>query len=129
MPGFDLSTTIDGESAVLALSGEIDLDAGPAVRACLHELTDSGVRHVIVDLRQVDFVDSIGLGVLLAAYRRLRDADQPGSLRLVCTNECVIKVFAVTGLLQLFQVHDSVEHARAADGHRPAGPSGNHGSG
>jgi anti-sigma B factor antagonist len=122
MPQFDLSTTVAGESAVLALSGEVDVAAGPAVREGLLKLTSSGVRHVVVDLRQVDFLDSVGLGVLVAASRRLRDAEHPGSLRLVCTNQRVIRLFAVTGLLGLFPVHASVEQARAADGH-PAGPS------
>jgi anti-sigma B factor antagonist len=110
MPQFDLlSATTDGESAVLALSGEIDLAAGPAVRESLNELIGGGARHVVVDLRQVDFLDSIGLGVLVGAYRRLRDREPAGSLRLVCTNERVIGVFAITGLLALFPMHASVE--------------------
>jgi anti-sigma B factor antagonist len=57
------------------------------VRECLHELTDGGVRQVIVDLRQVEFLDSVGLGVLVGAYRRLRDADQPGSLPARCRHD------------------------------------------
>lgn len=123
MPQFDLSATTDGQWAVLTVSGEVDLDAGPALRECLHQLTDGGVRHVIVDLRQVGFLDSVGLGVLVGADRRLRDANQPGSLRLVCTNQRVIKVFALTGLLGLFPMHASVEQARAA-ADPPSGHSG-----
>jgi anti-anti-sigma factor len=53
----------------------------------LHELTDGGVRQVIVDLRQVEFLDSVGLGVLVGAYRRPRDADQPGSLPARCRHD------------------------------------------
>jgi anti-sigma B factor antagonist len=128
MPQFDLSATTDGDWAVLTVSGELDLATGPAVRECLHELIDGGVRHVVVDLRQVGFLDSIGLGVLVAAYRRLHHGEPAGSLRLVCTNERVIRVFELTGLLLLFPMHASVEQARAANGH-PAGPSGNDGSG
>jgi len=111
---FDLSATTDGEWAVLAVSGEVDLATAPALRGCLHELADGGARHVVVDLRQVSFLDSIGLGVLVGAYRRLRDAEPAGSLRLVCTNERVTKLFALTGLLGLFPVHATVEQARAA---------------
>jgi anti-sigma B factor antagonist len=129
MPPFDLSATTDGEWAVLAVSGEVDLATGPALRERLNELADGGARQVVVDLRQVDFLDSIGLGVLLAAYRRLREGERPGSLRLVCTNEHVIKVFAVTGLLLLFPMHASVAQARAAAGHDPARPSDGDGGG
>lgn len=123
MPQFDLSATTDGEWAVVALSGEVDLATGPAVRACLHELVGGGARHVVVDLRQVSFLDSIGLGVLVAGYKLLRERDPAGSLRLVCTNERVVEVFALTGLLRMFPMHASVEQARAADQHDPAGPA------
>jgi anti-sigma B factor antagonist len=99
------------------------------VRECLHELAGGGVRHVVVDLRQVSFLDSIGLGVLMGASRRLHDAEPAGSLRLVCTNEHIIEVFRLTGLLRMFPVHASVEQARAADDDRPAGSSGDDGSG
>ena len=124
MPQFDLSATTDGEWAVLALSGELDLATGPAVRECLHELVDGGVRHVVVDLRQVGFLDSIGLGVLVAAYRRLHHGEPAGSLRLVCTNERVVKVFELTGLLRMFPMHASLEQARAAEVPHAAGSPG-----
>jgi len=96
MPQFGLSATTDGEWAVLAVSGEVDLATGPALRERLLELADGGARHVVVDLRQVHFMDSVSLGVLVAASRRLRDAEPAGSLRLVCTNEQVIKAFVLT---------------------------------
>ena len=129
MPPFDLSATTEGESAVLTLSGELDLATAPAVRECLNELVGGGARQVVVDLRQVDFLDSIGLGVLVGAYRRLREREPAGSLRLVCTSERVIRVFELTGLLLLFPMYASVEQARAAGGHYPAGPSGGDGGG
>jgi anti-sigma B factor antagonist len=124
MPQFDLSATTDGEWAVLAVSGEVDLDTGPGAARVLHELAGGGGRHVVVDLRQVSVLDSSGLGVLVAAYRRLRGGQPAGSLRLVCTNERVIKVFALTGLLRMFPMHATVEQARAADDPRASDPSG-----
>ncbi len=124
MPQFDLSATTDGRWAVLTVSGELDLATAPALRECLGEVIDGGVRHVVVDLRQVGFLDSIGLGVLVGAYRRLHHGEPVGSLRLVCTNERVVRVFELTGLLLLFPLHASVEQARAAADDHPAGPSG-----
>jgi anti-sigma B factor antagonist len=121
---FALSATTDGEWAVVAVSGEVDLDTAPALRECLSELTAGDVRHVLVDLRQVSFLDSIGLGVLLSAYQRLRGAEPAGSLRLICTNQRVVKLFAITGLLRLFPMHATVEQARAAGDPRASGPSG-----
>jgi anti-sigma B factor antagonist len=128
MPQFRQAAMIDGDWAVLALSGEVDLATAPAVRTRLGELADSGVRHMVVDLRQVGFLDSIGLGVLVAARKRLREGKPAGSLRLVCTNERVVELFRLTGLLRLFPVHASVEQARVA-ARQAGGPPVGTGSG
>jgi anti-sigma B factor antagonist len=122
MPQFELSATTQGEWAVLALSGEVDLATAPAVRERLNELADGGARHLVVDLALVGFLDSIGLGVLVAAYKRLRDRDPPGSLRLAGASDRVAKVFALTGLLGIFPMYASVEAARAAAADHAAGP-------
>jgi anti-sigma B factor antagonist len=114
MPRFELSATVEGEWAVLAPSGEVDLATAPAVRERLNELADGGARHLVVDLARVSFLDSIGLGVLVAAYRRWRDRDPPGSLRLAGASDPVARVLALTGLLGILPVHASVEAARAA---------------
>ncbi len=114
MRRFELSATVQGEWAVLAPCGEVDLATAPAVRGRLHELADGGARHLVVDLARVSFLDSIGLGVLVAAYRRLRDRDPPGSLRLAGASDRVARVLELTGLLGIMPVHASVEAARAA---------------
>jgi anti-sigma B factor antagonist len=83
---------------------------------------------VVVDLQQVGFLDSVGLGGLVAARQRLHGGEPAGSLRLACTDQRVVKLFALTGLLRPFPLYASVEQARAA-GDQPAGPSGDDGGG
>ena len=95
--------------AVLAASGEIDVAAAPDLRARLTELIESGSTRIVLDLDDVDFIDSTGLGVLVGAIRRARAAE--GDLRLVCTNSRLLKVLDVTGLDDVFPVRDSVEEA------------------
>lgn len=112
---FDFSATVEGEWGVLVASGELDLAAEPDLHAHLRALRDGGVRHVIVDLRQVTFIDSTSLGALIGANRQLRGREPAGSLRVVCTDERVITVFRITGLLATFPMYASVEQARAAD--------------
>jgi anti-anti-sigma factor len=99
MPQLGLSATVDGDWGVLVVSGEVDLAAAPELRTCLAELADVGVRHLVVDLRRVTFLDSTGVGVLVAAARRLGGADPAGSLRLACTDERVLRVLRLTGVL------------------------------
>ena len=63
----------------------------------------------MVDLGRVEFLDSTGLGVLVGAHRRLRA--NAGSLTLVCPHERLLKIFRITGLDSVFEIHKSIESA------------------
>jgi anti-sigma B factor antagonist len=96
---------------VVAASGEIDVAAAPALRDRVTELISSGSTHLVIDLEDVDFIDSTGLGVLVGAVRRART--EGGDLRLVCTDSRLLRVFDVTGLGEVFSIEASVEDATA----------------
>ena len=98
----------DGWS-VLEVEGEIDLATAPRLRERLLTLVNAGTSKVIVDLRAVAFIDSTGLGVLIGALKRLRINE--GDLRLVCPERGIRKVFDITGLDQVFALHDTVDAA------------------
>jgi anti-sigma B factor antagonist len=121
---FDAFAMVDGEWGVLLVSGEVDLSVAPELRARLDELVGRDVRHLVVDLRPVTFLDSTGVGVLVAAAKRLHDADPAGSLRLVCTNERVLRVLRLTGVLGVFPLHATVDQARTTEGHLADDPGG-----
>jgi anti-sigma B factor antagonist len=99
---------------VVAASGEIDVATAPAMRERLAELVDSGATRIVVDLEDVGFIDSTGLGVLVGALRRARDQD--GDVRLVCTNSRLLKVFEATGLHEVFTIAATVDDVVAAEG-------------
>jgi anti-sigma B factor antagonist len=63
-------------------------------------------------MERVDFLDSTGLGVLVGGLKRVRAHD--GSLRLVCTQERILKIFRITGLTKVFPIHASVDEAVGA---------------
>jgi len=60
---------------VLALRGELDLVSASALREQLHALEQAGVDRLVLDLRELSFIDSSGLGVLVAADLRARLTD------------------------------------------------------
>jgi anti-sigma B factor antagonist len=62
-----------GDCAVLQITGDLDAYTAPALRQRMLDLGDDGVVHVIADLRQVDFLDSTGLGVLIGGLKRFRE--------------------------------------------------------
>lgn len=108
-----LNVTKHDGFAVISLRGEVDLATAPRFRERLIELVNDGERQVVVDLDQVDFLDSTGLGVLVGGVKRLRS--HGGELTIVCSNRRILRVFEVTGLTQVFAIHDSVAGAAAQD--------------
>jgi anti-sigma B factor antagonist len=113
----DLSLRVEtkGSFTVIYASGEIDVYTAPALREKLIELTDKGNYKLLIDMEQVDFLDSIGLGVLVGGLKRVRAHN--GSLNLVCTQERILKIFRITGLTKVFGIYASVDEAIPAVAH------------
>ena len=107
-----LDTRSEGEWTVVSVGGEIDVYTAPKLREALLELVNAGRYQLIVDVEAVDFLDSTGLGVLVGGLKRVRAND--GNLRVVCTQERLLKIFRITGLTKVFAIHDSVSAATAS---------------
>jgi anti-sigma B factor antagonist len=101
-----------GDWSIVEVKGEVDLYSAPRLKERLAELTGAGRTRIAVDLGAVEFLDSTGLGVLIGALKRCREAR--GTLGLVAPREPVRKVLSITGLDRVFPVHDSVEQATAS---------------
>jgi anti-sigma B factor antagonist len=116
MQPFDLETVTAGaDCAVLRIVGEIDVYRAPQLRERVIQLLADGTRHVVADLREVDFVDSTGLGVLVGSLKRLRERD--GSLTLVASRGRIPQLLDLTGLIRIFTLHQSVPEAISGDRH------------
>lgn len=103
--------------AVVTVSGEIDLSAHLQLREVLHRLVDQD-RHLIVDLTDVDFLDSTGLGLLVGVLKRLRErgerlGTEPAQLVLVISSPAVWRTLGVTNLDAVFTVVDRLEDAES----------------
>ena len=107
-----LSTRTAGEHTIVEVKGEIDVYTAPRLREQLVDLVAEGKYHLVVDMERVDFLDSTGLCVLVGGLKRVRAHD--GSLRLVCTQERILKIFRITGLTKVFPIHSSVDEALSA---------------
>ena len=102
---------VDG-TTVVAVGGEIDVYTAPKLRDRITDLVAEGVYDIVIDLEAVEFLDSTGLGVLVGGLKKVRPHE--GSLRLVCTQERLLKIFKITGLGKVFSIHESPEAALAA---------------
>jgi anti-anti-sigma factor len=104
-----------GSWAVLHISGELDLVTSPAVRQHVHHAVADGRHRVVLDLSDVLFCDSSGVGVLIAARRLMRSCQ--GNLRLILPASGAVdgshvnRVLAALGVRRLFEVFPDVETA------------------
>ena len=101
-----LSARVEGDSTVIAVSGELDVFTAPKLDASIAEAIEGGSVNLIVDLTDVTFLDSTGLGSMVKGLKRARG--QGGSLKVVASAERIVKVFRITGLDQAMSLTDSL---------------------
>lgn len=97
---------------VVELEGEVDLSTSPQFKETVYALIDAGRRDIVVDLDGLDFMDSTGLGVLVAVLKKM--SMEGGRIRLVCSKKSILKVFNITGLDKAFAIYDNLQ--RCLDG-------------
>jgi anti-sigma B factor antagonist len=103
---------------VLAVKGEIDVYSAPALKDALTALLGAGSTAAVVDLSEVGFLDSTGLGALVAARTSATDAD--ARLPIVTDSDRILKLFRITGLDGVFEIHPTVDSAVDAVSGPPA---------
>jgi anti-sigma B factor antagonist len=119
---FAVEHRVEKELTVVKISGEIDVFTSPRLREELLDIIEDGALHLVVDLGDVTFLDSTGLGVLVGIYHRLRARD--GTMAFMGVNDRVRRVFHVTQLTKIFVLHRSLDDAIAAHEAATAGGSG-----
>ncbi len=92
-----------GEIAVVDFSGKITLGEGSAtLRRMIRELVAKGHRKILLNLGDVDYIDSSGIGELVGAYTTVRGAS--GELKLVYLTKRVRDIIQITRLFTVFDV-------------------------
>ena len=115
VPSLHIESITAGDCAVLRIAGEIDVHTAPELRQQVINLIDSGTRHIVADLRGVDFLavdQHAGVG---DALRRLRLRE--GSLKLVTNGGRILQLLVITGLTNAFVLHLCVLDAISDDQH------------
>lgn len=124
---FNVSGGEQGDWAVLQVSGELDLVTSPVLRQRVHDVVAEGGHSLVLDLSEVFFCDSSGVGVLIAARRLMRSCH--GHLRLILPAQGadggtsrssefeigggshVNRVLGALGVRRLFDVYPDVDSA------------------
>jgi len=97
-----VTTQSQGDHAIMSVTGEIDLYTAPKLHSELMTALAAAPQRLTVNMAGVDFCDSTGMNVLLAAQRRARE--DGGDLQLASPRPAIRKVLHVTGLESVFTV-------------------------
>lgn len=115
---FHVSTIERDHWSIVAVVGELDLSTVPAARS---EVTAAVSRRtppfVVLDVTGLEFIDSVGLGVVVGALKRVNGAG--GELRVAAKEGRVLRAFVLTGLDRLVRMGATVDEVLAA---APLGP-------
>jgi anti-sigma B factor antagonist len=95
VPELDLESRTSDDGASVVLRGEVDMATAPQLREALFAILDTGVTSITIDCRGLEFLDSSGIGVLIAVRKRLGD---DGTLTLEAPPAHVRKVLELTGV-------------------------------
>ena len=105
-----VKTKMEEDVAILTLSGNM---MDPKESQTLHEkvkaLVEDNVRKVVIDLKKVKWMNSSGIGVLMASWGSM--SREGGFIKLANTTEKVKSLLVITQLLQFFEDYESVDDA------------------
>lgn len=89
----NIKKKMDGDQLTVIIGGRIDTVTAPEVEAFINENLD-GVNNLVLDFKDVNYVSSAGLRVLLSLHKKMM---VKGEMKLINVNEAVSDVFEVTG--------------------------------
>jgi anti-sigma B factor antagonist len=96
--GIGVHTEQHGRRTVLVLSGELDLVSAPRLRNAIASLRSEATDEVVVDLSDLTYIDSVGIGLLVASRRRLDAEGRSFSVRNPAPQ--VLRLLEITGLVE-----------------------------
>ena len=105
-----LTTRQVGDVTIVDVSGRITLGEGSSsLRDALHSAVEAGNKKILLNLGDVTYIDSSGIGELVAAFTSV--SNQGGSLKLLNLTKRVQDLLQITKLYTVFDVHDDENHA------------------
>lgn len=111
MSPLEVTTRPDGGRAVVRVCGELDIACADDLRAHLNEARREHGEHIVLDLADLEFMDSGGLSVIVACYKAVTGAG--GSLVLAAPRPIVRRALEITGLHRRIPVTGTLEDALA----------------
>jgi len=110
MPALFLTLREDGQVTIVDLSGRISLGEGSALlRKTIRDLLDSGQARILLNLGDVNYIDSSGIGELVSAFSAVRNRN--GEMKLLNLTKKVHDLLQITKLFTVFDVYNDESSA------------------
>lgn len=104
-----------GDVKVLDLKGKVTIGAGDAeLRGAVVDMLDKGHKKLVLNLEELKYMDSSGVGELVSSFTTA--TNRGGQLKLAKLSGKILDLLQITQLLQVFDVHTTVEEAVAEFG-------------
>ena len=100
---------LNKDKAVLQPIGRMDIESSPTMRQAILDMVEQNIRTVVIDLSQVEFMDSSGLSALVSGMKALRRID--GKLNLCNANAQIRTALRLTMLDRVLPAFDSIDQA------------------
>ena len=101
----------NGATVVRPAGDRLDIEVAGDFRSMLLSLIEQGNRRLVVDLEEISFIDSSGLGALVSALKTLKRSNDPGDVRLARVQPPVVSLMEIIRLNRVFSSYPSVEQA------------------
>ena len=110
---FELRVDRSQGATRIALVGEVDIAVRETVRdAVTDALSERPAPELVIDLREVTFMDSAGIGELVACHKRA--VEKSGTIKILKPNEKLLDLFTITKLIEIFDIYENEKDALKA---------------
>lgn len=98
------------EIKVIDVPGKLNIEKTSEFRNEIYNALEAGLKNIVIDFSNCDFIDSAGLGVLVSSYKKAME--QEGNLKLATIDNLkVLKIFQLTRLDKVFDIYPTLEEA------------------
>jgi stage II sporulation protein AA (anti-sigma F factor antagonist) len=106
----EISAKITGNVLICCVKGELDHHTADEFRNYIdYNLDNNPVKHLIIDVSELSFMDSSGIGVLLGRYKKVNGLG--GKMAVVNENKQISRIFEVSGIYDIISAYSSVQQA------------------
>jgi anti-sigma B factor antagonist len=106
----DIQVDFSGDCRIVHIKGKVTFEYCPAFQSSLDSIVDEGVHRVVIDFKDVPFIDSSGVGEVLRLFKRMKDAN--GEVVLANPNQKLRDLFSMYRFDQFMKIQENTDQCQ-----------------